>query len=68
VRQEEWYDLAADAAEQHNAAPQAAVADAVRKRALERWRSDRGRWGEAPSVRLTPEQRERLKALGYVGP
>jgi arylsulfatase A-like enzyme len=68
VLKEEWYDLAADPREQQSTAPLAAVAEAIRSRALDRWRGDRGRGGAAPEVRLTPEQRERLKALGYVEP
>jgi arylsulfatase A-like enzyme len=65
VRSEEWYDLAADPAERKSAPPRDEVASAVRRRALERWRSG---GGEAPRVELTPEQRERLHALGYVEP
>jgi arylsulfatase A-like enzyme len=68
VVREEWYDLALDKAEQRNAPPPQAAADAIRARALERWHSGRGRGGEAPTVHLTPEQLERLNALGYLGP
>jgi arylsulfatase A-like enzyme len=65
---EEWYDLASDPAEAKGTAPPAAIADAVRGRAIRRWRDARGRGGPAPAVQLTPEQRERLRALGYVTP
>jgi arylsulfatase A-like enzyme len=66
-RKEEWYDLRADPAEQRDVRPRADVADAIRKRALARWRDGRARGMGAPAVELTPEQRERLRALGYVG-
>ena len=66
-RKEEWYDLRADPAEQRDARPRVEVADAIRKRALGRWRDGRARGVGAPAVELTPEQRERLRALGYVG-
>ncbi len=68
VLKEEWYDLASDPRELQSSAPPAVVAEAIRARALDRWRGDRGRGGAAPEVRPTPEQRERLKALGYVEP
>jgi arylsulfatase A-like enzyme len=65
---EEWYDLAADPQEQRSAAPPARVADGIRERALARWRHARSRGAGSPPVALTPEQRDRLRALGYVGP
>jgi arylsulfatase A-like enzyme len=68
LRKEEWYDLAADPAEQRSAPPPASISEAIRKRALERWREDRARGGPGTPVSLTPEQRERLRALGYVAP
>jgi arylsulfatase A-like enzyme len=64
----EWYDLAADPGESRDAALPLAFADVVRARAIQRWRDARGRGGPAPAVQLTPEQRERLRALGYVTP
>jgi arylsulfatase A-like enzyme len=67
VQREEWYDLAGDPRETANRPPAPAVVDAVRQRALARWRAARER-GAGPAVSLTPEQRERLRALGYVGP
>jgi arylsulfatase A-like enzyme len=64
---EEWYDLKTDPAELRNAPPRSQAAAAIRKRALDRWREGRARGQGAPAVSLTPEQRERLRALGYVG-
>jgi arylsulfatase A-like enzyme len=67
VRGEEWYDLAADPSEKASARPPAAASDAIRARALARWK--RGRGTSASSARpvcLTAEQKERLRALGYV--
>jgi arylsulfatase A-like enzyme len=63
----EWYDLGADPGETKDAAVPLAFADAVRARAVHRWREARGK-GAGPTVQLTPEQRERLRALGYVTP
>jgi arylsulfatase A-like enzyme len=65
---EEWYDLAADPGETRSSPGAAAGAiDALRQRALARWRADRA-GAAGPPVALTPEQKERLRALGYVGP
>jgi arylsulfatase A-like enzyme len=64
----EWYDLASDPGESRETEPPLAVADAVRGRAIQRWREARGHGGPGPTVQLTPEQRERLRALGYVTP
>jgi arylsulfatase A-like enzyme len=64
----EWYDLASDPGETKDAAVPLAFADAVRARAVQRWHEAREKGGSAPAVALTPEQRERLKALGYVTP
>jgi arylsulfatase A-like enzyme len=66
VRGEEWYDLSSDPAERKSVTPAHAVADPIRRRALERWRTDRGAGGAAHPVCLSPEQQERLRALGYV--
>ncbi|HET8645331.1 MAG TPA: hypothetical protein VFO85_07570, partial [Vicinamibacteria bacterium] len=66
VTREEWYDLASDPGEAARR-PGGAEVDAVRRRALARWRAARAS-GTGPAVRLTEEQRERLRALGYVGP
>jgi arylsulfatase A-like enzyme len=68
VRGEEWYDLGADPGESHRASPPASVAEPMRRVALERWKAARRRGAGAPAVNLSPEQRERLRALGYVSP
>jgi arylsulfatase A-like enzyme len=68
MRRCEWYDLASDPRESEDAAVPLAFADAVRARAIQRWRDARERGGAGPAVQLTPEQRERLRALGYVRP
>jgi arylsulfatase A-like enzyme len=65
---EEWYDLASDPQERRSAAVAPRVAEGIRERALARWRAARSRGAGAPAVQLTPEQRDRLRALGYVGP
>ncbi len=62
---EEWYDLAADPGELRSARPAPALADAIRARAIDRWRNDRS-GSAAPEVHLTEEQRERLRTLGYI--
>jgi arylsulfatase A-like enzyme len=67
VRAEEWYDLSADPGESHPAAPPPA-ADPMRRRALERWKTARRLGAGAPAIDLSPEQRERLRSLGYIGP
>lgn len=66
TRGEEWYDLASDPAEHKSIVPVAAIADPIRRRALERWRTDRGGGAAPRPVCLTAEQQERLRALGYV--
>lgn len=68
VSSEEWYDLLKDPAERRSAPPRAAAADAIRARALQRFNETRRRGGPAATVSLTAEQRERLRALGYVLP
>jgi arylsulfatase A-like enzyme len=68
VRTEEWYDLSADPGERHRTTPPPPVGDPARRLALERWKADRGAGAGAPTVLLSPEQRERLRALGYVSP
>jgi len=40
----------------------------MRRLALERWKAARRLGAGAPAVRLSPDQRERLRALGYVSP
>ncbi len=65
IRGVEWFDLAADPREQ---SPSSEAPSEVQRRALERWRAARAKGAAAPKVELSPEQIERLKALGYVGP
>lgn len=67
LRREEWYDLGWDPGEQRSQRPRGARAETLRRLLLERWERARR---EPPSglVALTPEQLERLKSLGYVGP
>jgi arylsulfatase A-like enzyme len=64
---EEWFDLASDPSERVGQRPPAATAAALRERALARFRDARSLAGAAPTVHLTPEQLESLRALGYVG-
>jgi arylsulfatase A-like enzyme len=66
VKGEEWFDLAADAQETKNARPRADVAEAITARAIARWRDARSQGQGSPAVKLTPEQIERLRALGYI--
>jgi len=42
------------------------VAEEIAARALLRWKEGRGRGSGAPAVTLSPEQREQLRALGYI--
>jgi len=68
LRGEEWFELGGDPGETSSLPPRAEVAQAVRDRLLTRWREARGRGVGAPSVELTAEQKERVRALGYVLP
>jgi hypothetical protein len=68
IEAEEWYDLAEDPGETGSRPPPDPVAEAIRKRALQRWRAGHEGGPGAPPVSLTPEQRERLRALGYIVP
>lgn len=63
---EEWYDLGKDPGEHHPKTPPADWAARLRRVALDRWHADREGHAAPPPINLTPEQRERLKALGYV--
>ena len=64
----EWYDLAMDPLERRRAPAEPDLAVSVRDRAMEMWRQGRAGAASAPPVDLTAEQRERLRALGYVIP
>lgn len=66
--QEEWYDLAADPREMRNHSPRDEVAGSLRKEALGRFKETRQGGSQAPTVALSAEQREQLRALGYVAP
>ena len=68
VRAEEWYDLARDPAEKASALPPGGAVDAIRARALARWKAGRGQSSFSRPVCLSAEQKERLRALGYVDP
>jgi arylsulfatase A-like enzyme len=68
VRGEEWYDLSVDPGESRSVPPPPATADAMRRLALQRWEAARRLGAGAPAVNLSPEQRERLRALGYISP
>ncbi|MCU0242283.1 MAG: sulfatase, partial [Vicinamibacteria bacterium] len=66
IVREEWFDLAADPGEQRNAPPRAERALEIRQRALGRFRADRQGAAAAPTICLTAEQIEQMRALGYV--
>jgi arylsulfatase A-like enzyme len=68
LRATEWYDLATDPAEKRRVSPPSDVGEALRRRAVGRWQTGRAQSVSGPTVALTPEQRDRLRALGYVGP
>lgn len=68
LRRQEWYDLAVDPQERTSTPPRVALAEPIRVRAVERWKQARGRGEGSAAVCLTAEQKERLRALGYVGP
>jgi arylsulfatase A-like enzyme len=65
LAREEWYDLAADARETRDARPREEAAEARRQRMLARWRAGRA-GGPASTVTFSPEEREQLRALGYI--
>jgi arylsulfatase A-like enzyme len=66
LAQQEWYDLATDPGETKDARPREEAAGSVRDKAVQRFRDDRTRGAAAPIVKLSPEQIERLHALGYI--
>jgi arylsulfatase A-like enzyme len=68
IRETEWYDLSSDPGEKRNVSPPPELAEALRRRAVGRWQAARARSAPGPAVSLTSGQRDRLRALGYVGP
>jgi arylsulfatase A-like enzyme len=63
----ELYDLAQDPAERRNLAGTRPVAEAFLRQELERFRRRQAaRAADAAPLELTPEEREQLRALGYV--
>jgi arylsulfatase A-like enzyme len=64
---EEWFDLGNDPKEQRSQPPRPDVADEIRQRALLRFREDRSGTNTSRTVCLSADQRERLRALGYLG-
>ena len=66
LAKEEWYDLAADPAESKDARPRDEVANSLRDKAIQRFKDGRTRGAGAPTVKLSQEQIERLRALGYI--
>jgi arylsulfatase A-like enzyme len=66
IAAQEWYDLRRDPRETHSTPPREDAAEARRSEALSRWREDRRECGASPSVTFTKEQRESLRALGYI--
>jgi len=66
---EEWFDLARDPGEREpSQRPASMAASTWRDRLLDRWHAARRTGGQGPDVALTDEERERLRALGYVSP
>jgi arylsulfatase A-like enzyme len=65
LRRQEWYDLSVDARERLSTTPDAAAAG-LDQRALARWREARAGGPAAPTVSLTPDQVQQLRALGYI--
>jgi arylsulfatase A-like enzyme len=65
---EEWYDLAADPGEHASKPPSDDATDAIRARAIARWKAARasGLPSASKAVCLSAEQKERLRALGYL--
>ena len=64
---EEWFDLAADPGETRSAPPAAGAADAIRAARPGALAGRAADGAPARPVCLSPEQTERLRALGYVG-
>jgi arylsulfatase A-like enzyme len=67
VIREEWYDLGSDPGERRQAPPAPEEAEALRRKALARWRAAHGQGGEGVGVTLSEQEIEQLRALGYLG-
>ena len=66
VRSSEWYDLAVDPGERSNRPPSAALRSSIEARTRDEALKSRSPAAKKP-VELSPEQREKLRALGYIG-
>ena len=66
LKQEEWFDLKTDPNERSSTPPASTAAARVKTSLLDRWRTGNRQGQGAPPVDLTPEQREQLRALGYL--
>jgi arylsulfatase A-like enzyme len=66
VRKAEWYDLASDPRETKSAPPRDTLAASLIQRAVVRWREARGSSAGAPTVNISAEQKEELRAGGYL--
>jgi arylsulfatase A-like enzyme len=65
-RSSEWYDLARDPGEKTNRPPADALRSSIEARAKDLALKSRSAAASKP-VELSPEQKEKLRALGYVG-
>ncbi len=65
-RSSEWYDLAEDPREKTNRPPAESLRSSIEARARDTALKTRSTSRSAP-VELSPEQKEKLRALGYIG-
>ncbi|MEO8502247.1 MAG: sulfatase [Vicinamibacteria bacterium] len=66
VRSSEWFDLAKDPAERTNRPPPEALRVSIEARIRDEALKSRSQVARRP-VELSPEQKEKLRALGYIG-
>jgi len=66
VLSSEWFDLAVDPAERINRPPAASLRTVIEARARDEALNSRSRAAAKP-VELSPEEKEKLRALGYIG-
>jgi len=66
VRASEWYDLATDPGEKANRPPAESLRASIEGRTRDQGLKSRSGAASQP-VELSPEQREKLRALGYIG-